>query len=127
MRGRTKQLLAEMALQELRQALLLTQQELAGSLGINQAAVSKIERQSDMYVSTLRRFLEAMGADLKIVYAAFNGSGRRGGGDRLLCRGRDRDGPDLAGVAALPGAERAGPPGISRGYLQPVSSLWRLG
>ena len=56
-----------MALQELRKAFGLTQTQLATTLNMNQAAVSKIERQSDMYVSTLRRFLEAMGARLKVV------------------------------------------------------------
>jgi pimeloyl-ACP methyl ester carboxylesterase len=59
--------LAEMALKELRQALQLTQQQLASQLELNQAAVSKMERQSDMYISTLRRFLNAMGAELKII------------------------------------------------------------
>lgn len=56
-----------MALKELRQALQLTQQQLASQLELNQAAVSKMERQSDMYISTLRRFLNAMGAELKII------------------------------------------------------------
>ena len=60
-------LLAEMALQELRQAQQLTQQQLAETLKLNQAAISKMERQSDMYISTLRRFLKAMGAELKII------------------------------------------------------------
>ncbi len=59
--------LAEMALKELRQALQLTQQQLASQLELNQAAISKMERQSDMYISTLRRFLNAMGAELKII------------------------------------------------------------
>jgi len=57
----------EMALQELRQALELTQEELANSLNMNQAAVSKFEHQSDIYLSTLRKILLAMGAELKIV------------------------------------------------------------
>ena len=56
-----------MALQELRQARELTQQQLARTLHLNQAAISKVEKQSDMYVSTLRRFLKAMGAELRIV------------------------------------------------------------
>ncbi len=59
--------LAEMALKELRQALQLTQQQLASQLEMNQAAVSKMERQSDMYISTLRRFLSVMGAELRII------------------------------------------------------------
>lgn len=66
-RERTAALKRDMALQELRQALSLTQQQIASTLKMNQAAVSKMEHQSDMYISTLRRFLEAMGARLQIV------------------------------------------------------------
>ncbi len=58
---------SEMTLQELRQALDMTQQELADVLQMNQAAISKLEHQSDMYVSTLRRFVEALGGELRIV------------------------------------------------------------
>ena len=64
---RTVELSREMALQELRQAMDLTQQQIAGTLQMNQAAVSKLEHQSDMYISTLRRFLSAMGGELRIV------------------------------------------------------------
>jgi len=64
---RRDELLREVALQELRQARRLTQQQIAETLDINQASVSKMESQSDMYVSTLRRFLEAMGGQLQIV------------------------------------------------------------
>jgi len=64
---KTATLLHDIDLRELRQALELTQNELADSLQIKQAAVSKIENQSDMYISTLRRFLTAMGADLKVI------------------------------------------------------------
>ena len=64
---RTSQLMAEMPLQELRKALQLTQQQVAASLSMNQAAVSKMEGQTDMYVSTLKRFIEAMGGDLRII------------------------------------------------------------
>lgn len=64
---RTNQLMAEMPLQELRKALQLTQQQVAAMLSMNQAAVSKMEGQTDMYVSTLRRFIEAMGGELRIV------------------------------------------------------------
>ncbi|MDG4584583.1 MAG: XRE family transcriptional regulator [Candidatus Competibacter sp.] len=63
----TQRLLDEMPLQELRKALDLTQQQMAALLGVNQAAVSKVESQTDMYVSTLRRFVEAMGGELRIV------------------------------------------------------------
>ena len=63
----TKKLLEEMPLQELRQALDLTQQEVAETLKIEQAAVSKMEKQTDMYLSTLRRFISAMGGQLDII------------------------------------------------------------
>ena len=71
--ARKKQLLYALALQELRQARELTQQQLAESLEISQASVSKMESQSDMYVSTLRRFLEAMGGELHIVASFADG------------------------------------------------------
>lgn len=43
------------------------QENLASKLHISQGAVSKIERQSDMYISTLRRCLSAMGGELQII------------------------------------------------------------
>jgi transcriptional regulator with XRE-family HTH domain len=51
----------------IRRATGLTQIELAAKLGIGQAAVSKIERQSDMLISTLASYLRALGVDAKIV------------------------------------------------------------
>jgi transcriptional regulator with XRE-family HTH domain len=66
-RLKTEVMKNEMALAELRQAMDLTQEELAKSLHMKQAAISKFEHQSDIYLSTLRRILFAMGADLKII------------------------------------------------------------
>ncbi len=63
---KAKQLIAEMPLQELRAARKLTQEELAKTLNVNHAAVSKLERRADMYVSTLREFVRAMGGELEI-------------------------------------------------------------
>jgi transcriptional regulator with XRE-family HTH domain len=57
----------EMALYELRQALQLTQEELANTLHMKQNAISKFEHQSDIFISTLRKVLFAMGAELKII------------------------------------------------------------
>jgi DNA-binding XRE family transcriptional regulator len=57
---------AEMALDELREARDMTQVHLAKVLGVNQAAVSKLERRTDMYVSTLQDFVKAMGGEVKI-------------------------------------------------------------
>src|SRR5262249_9618934 len=59
-------LLEEMALDELRRARAMTQQELAKVLKVNQAAVSKLESRLDMYVSTLRKYVEALGGELEI-------------------------------------------------------------
>jgi transcriptional regulator with XRE-family HTH domain len=55
-----------LALAELREAQDLTQVELAQKLGIDQGAVSKIERRTDMYLSTLRNVIQAMGGQLEL-------------------------------------------------------------
>ena len=64
---KTQELLAELPLQELRHARHLSQEQLVNVLHVKQAAISKMERRTDMYVSTLRSFIKAMGGDLKIV------------------------------------------------------------
>jgi DNA-binding transcriptional regulator YiaG len=58
---------AEMPLDELREAREMTQAHLARILKVNQAAVSKMERRTDMYLSTLQDFVTAMGGELKIM------------------------------------------------------------
>jgi transcriptional regulator with XRE-family HTH domain len=64
--ARTGEILASMPLFELRQARKLSQEELAARLNVKQAAVSKVERRTDLYISTLRRHIEAMGGKLVI-------------------------------------------------------------
>ena len=64
--AKAKKMLAERPLDELREARAMTQVHLAKILGVNQAAVSKMERRTDMYVSTLQDFVKAMGGELKI-------------------------------------------------------------
>jgi predicted XRE-type DNA-binding protein len=64
---RVKAALEEMPLAELRQARKFTQQQIAQSLKIKQASVSKMESQTDMYISTIRRYIEAMGGELEII------------------------------------------------------------
>jgi Helix-turn-helix. len=54
-------------LKDLRQAVERTQEELAVSLGVGQDTISRIERRSDMLLSTLRRYVEAMGGKLELV------------------------------------------------------------
>ena len=60
------QMINEMALDELREARLLTQEQLAEQLNVKQPAVAKMERRADMYLSTLRGVIKAMGGELDI-------------------------------------------------------------
>ena len=62
----TRKMIEEMALDELREARDLTQEQLARVLRVNQAAVSKMERRADMYLSTLHGIIKAMGGELEI-------------------------------------------------------------
>ncbi len=62
-----RELLAEMPLHELRRARALTQRDMAKKLKVNQPAVSKLEQRADVYVSSLRSYIEAVGGKLKIV------------------------------------------------------------
>ncbi|WP_244645537.1 XRE family transcriptional regulator [Salinarimonas ramus] len=62
----TRDMLREMTLDELREARKRSQAELASVLGVGQPAVAKMERRADMYVSNLRRYVEALGGRLEI-------------------------------------------------------------
>ena len=57
----------ELTLAELREARRRSQAELARKLGVQQSAVSRIERRTDMYLSTLTGMVEAMGGTLEII------------------------------------------------------------
>lgn len=54
-------------LDQLRRARSLSQVQLAEQLGTNQGALSRLERQSDLYISTLRRFVHALGGEIHII------------------------------------------------------------
>lgn len=58
---------SDMPLQELRQARKLSQEQLAEKLHLKQANISRLERRTDMYISTLRSYIEAMGGELDII------------------------------------------------------------
>lgn len=62
----TKEMLAEMPMHELRRARRLSQEKIAEILDIKQGSVSKLERRTDLYISTLRRYIEAMGGELEL-------------------------------------------------------------
>jgi predicted transcriptional regulator len=64
---KVKILLAEMPLNELRQARGLSQKMLAEVLHVQQPSIAKIEKRTDMYISTLRSHIEAMGGQLEVV------------------------------------------------------------
>jgi len=56
----------EMTLEELRKARDLSQEEIAQALAVGQPAVAKLEKRTGMYVSNLRRYIEALGGKLEI-------------------------------------------------------------
>lgn len=60
-------MLAEMPLNELRQARGLSQKMLADVLHVQQPSIAKLEKRTDMYLSTLRSHIEAMGGQLEVV------------------------------------------------------------
>lgn len=68
--------LEEIRLYELRHREAVSQAELAGRLEITQSAVSKLENADDVRISTLRQYLEALGARLELV-AVFDENDRR--------------------------------------------------
>lgn len=59
-------LLEEMTLEQLRKARDLSQEDVAAILEIGQPAIAKLEKRSDMHVSNLRRYIEALGGTLEI-------------------------------------------------------------
>ncbi len=64
--AKARKLIDEMPLSEIRAARQLTQEHLARLLRVKQASISKLERRADMYISTLREFVRAMGGELEI-------------------------------------------------------------
>ena len=87
--SRAAELIAEeMTLQELRHARKVTQVQLAKELGIRQEGVSRLEKRSDLLLSTLRKTVKAMGGELRL-FAAFP----------------DREPVMLSGIADVCGAD----------------------
>lgn len=67
-RAKVEERAAELAtLKDLRQAMQRTQEDLAAALHIGQDSVSRLEKRSDMLLSTLRGYVEAMGGKLELV------------------------------------------------------------
>jgi len=88
---RTRELLGELLIKEIRKLAGKSQRELARELGIKQPSLSKLEKQSDMQISTLQRIVKALGGELEVVARfpkgyvkidQFDKSGRRNGHGR---------------------------------------------
>ena len=65
-RVKTAKILTEMSLSELTKARGKTQDNLAGLLNIKQSSVAQLEKREDVYVSTLRNYLHALGGELEL-------------------------------------------------------------
>jgi transcriptional regulator with XRE-family HTH domain len=65
--ARTREMMADMLLGEVRELVGLTQEELARKLGVKQPTLSRLESQEDMQISTLQRLVKALGGELEIV------------------------------------------------------------
>jgi DNA-binding XRE family transcriptional regulator len=63
----TQELLSNMPLQEVQRARELTQEQMASTLNLNQNEVAKIEAETDLYLSTFKRFIAAMGGKLEVI------------------------------------------------------------
>ncbi|HEY1984153.1 MAG TPA: XRE family transcriptional regulator [Terracidiphilus sp.] len=100
---RMEQVIAAMPLDALRDAKQLTQSQMAQLLKISQGAVSKVERRNDMFISTLRNYVRAIGGDLQI-RAVFPD------GDVLINQFKEREQPQIAGADAslVEGAAESG-------------------
>jgi len=70
---RAIEMLLATPLGEMRRAMEMTQEEIAAILGTTQANVSQMERRTDMYLSTLRQYVEALGGELEITARFPNG------------------------------------------------------
>ena len=64
--ARTHELLGELLLTEIRKHAGKSQRQVADALGIKQPSLSKLEKQSDMQISTLRRIVNALGGELEV-------------------------------------------------------------
>lgn len=66
--ARAAELIAEeMTLRDMRKAMELTQERMAELLGIGQDSVSRLEKRSDLLLSTLRSYVKAMGGQIRMI------------------------------------------------------------
>lgn len=72
-KARSKEMMAEMLLAEIRKETGFTQENLAKAIGIKQPTLSKLESQDDMQISTLQRLIQALGGQLELIAHMPNG------------------------------------------------------
>ena len=89
---RAQELLRELLLSEIRQLAGKSQQEVAQTLGMKQPSLSKLENQTDMQISTLRKIVQALGGKLEVLARFPKGTVKIDQFDRSHRR-RRRDGP----------------------------------
>jgi transcriptional regulator with XRE-family HTH domain len=65
--ARTREFLGELLLSEIRELAGKSQRQVADASGIKQPSLSKLEKQSDMQISTLRRIVNALGGELEVI------------------------------------------------------------
>ncbi len=85
---RAKELLRELLLSEVRKLAGKSQRQVANALGIKQPSLSKLENQSDMQISTLRRIVTALGGELDVIARFPTGAFRIDQFDETKQRGR---------------------------------------
>jgi Helix-turn-helix. len=65
--ARTAEIMKGMALADLRRARQLSQEALGSAMHVSQPEISKLEQRADTYVSTVRKYVEALGGSLEII------------------------------------------------------------
>ena len=99
---RIRKSLQAMPLDQLRKAQEMTQFQLAGILGVNQGEISKIEHRSDICISTLADYVEAMGGRLEIRAVFKDREVRITQFERLAARDSPTGAADLTARPRLP-------------------------
>jgi len=87
---RAQALLGELLLSEVRQLAGKSQEEVAQTLGIKQPSLSKLEKQADMQISTLRKIVKALGGELEVLARFPKGTVKIDQFDPLQRRSRPR-------------------------------------
>ena len=85
----TQDLLANLPREELHRARELTQQQVASTLHLSPSEINEIEGETDLYLSTFRRFIQAMGGDLEVVAHFPDGNIRIDAFQHLVAANRD--------------------------------------